>query len=126
MGVCRNFSYWGRVCPVQTTDGDDCGLVKNISLTGIVSSSKSEEPVMEFLNDHRMQYLEEVIPSTLDRVYKVFVNGKWVGILYQSQEFVDLFRALRRKGSMHEEVGPHCPRICSYLDCIFVLLVDGI
>jgi hypothetical protein len=76
---------------------------------------------MEFLNDHRMQYLE-VIPFTLDRVYKAFVNGKWVGILYQCQEFVDRFRAFRRKGSMHEEVRAHCPRICSYLGCKFYVL----
>lgn len=109
VGVCRNFSYWARVCPVQTTDGDDCGLVKNISLTGILSSKKSEEPVMEILREHGLQHLEEIIPSTLDRVDKVFVNGKWVGISYQAQELVDLLRSLRRKGDLFEEVSMRKP-----------------
>lgn len=92
---------------MQTTDGDDCGLVKNIALTGIVSSSTDEEPVMEVLLDNGMQYLEEVIPSTLDLVDKVFVNGKWVGMLDQSQGVVDLLRGLRRKGSIFAEVLTH-------------------
>lgn len=89
---------------MQTTDGDDCGLVKNISLTGILSSSTDEGPVMAILLEHGMRYLEEIIPSTLDSVDKVFVNGKWVGILDQSQEVVDVLRALRRKGAIFEEV----------------------
>ena len=90
---------------MQTTDGDDCGLVKNISLTGILSSRTDDEPVIAILLDHQMQYLEEVLPSTFDRVDKVFVNGKWIGTLEQSQEVVDLLRALRRKGALFEEVG---------------------
>jgi len=114
VGACRNFSYWARVCPMQT-DGDDCGLVKNISLTGILSSSTDEEPVMNILLEHGMRYLEEILLSTLEWVDKVFVNGKWVGTLDQSQEVVDVLRALRRKGAIFEEVKTLCNRISSYL-----------
>lgn len=65
---------------------------------------KSEEPVMEILREHGLQHLEEIIPSTLDRVDKVFVNGKWVGVTYEAQAIVDLLRSLRRKGDLFEEV----------------------
>lgn len=79
-------------------------MVKNISLTGVLSSSTDEGPVMAILLEHGLRYLEEIIPSTLDFVDKVFVNGKWVGTLDQSQEVVDVLRALRRKGAIFEEV----------------------
>lgn len=98
-----NFSYWARVCPVQTTDGDDCGLVKNISLTGILSSNTEEEPLMAILLDHGMRYLEEILPSSLADTDKVFLNGKWVGTLDNSQDLVNILRAHRRKGAVHEE-----------------------
>lgn len=107
---------------MQTSDGEDCGLVKNISLTGILSSSTDEAPVMAILLEHGMQYLEEMIPSTLDRADKVFMNGKWVGTLDQSQEVVDVLRAFRRKGSIFEEVETHCKNLLIFRLSFFLSL----
>lgn len=103
-GLCRNFSYWARVCPVQTSDGVDCGLVKNISLTGILSSDTSEEPVVLILIDHGMEGLEEIIPSTLTTVDKVFLNGKWIGTLDNSDRVMETLKALRRSKALSEQV----------------------
>lgn len=102
--MARNFSYWGRICPVQTTDGVDCGLVKNISLTAIISSDTPEDVVMEILREGGIQNLEEIVPSALTQAEKVFVNGKWVGVIDCSRKFVDLLRAMRRSKGLHPEV----------------------
>lgn len=106
-GMNRNFSYWGRICPVQTSDGAECGLIKNIALTCIVSSDSPEEPVLHVLKDCGMLTLEEIAPFTVARAHKIFLNGRWVGVFLDSATtlaIVATLKQLRRGQLIHGEV----------------------
>ncbi len=104
VGVFRNFSYWGRICPIQTTDGTECGLVKHLSLTGIVSSDMPTDMVMCLLSEHSMENLEETNPANLQYKDKVFVNGTWVGVMIDPEKAVNELREIRRSHHLHSEV----------------------
>ncbi|MCD6434409.1 MAG: DNA-directed RNA polymerase subunit B'' [Candidatus Diapherotrites archaeon] len=42
-------SHWGRVCPVETPDGPQCGLVKNLALLARVTTDAPTEEIEEIL-----------------------------------------------------------------------------
>jgi DNA-directed RNA polymerase subunit B len=45
-------THWGRIGPIETPDGPQCGLVKNLALLAEVTTEASEEPVEKHL--HKM------------------------------------------------------------------------
>ena len=42
-------THWGRLDPIETPDGPQCGLVKNISLLAEVTTEVDEKPIEELL-----------------------------------------------------------------------------
>ncbi len=44
-------THWGRLDPIETPDGPQCGLVKNLSLLSEVTVDSAEEPVEKLLDE---------------------------------------------------------------------------
>ncbi len=44
-------THWGRIGPVETPDGPQCGLVKNLALLADVTTEADEKPVEKLLRD---------------------------------------------------------------------------
>lgn len=44
-------THFGRLCPIETPDGPQCGLVKNLSLTAKVTKESDEKEVEKFLEE---------------------------------------------------------------------------
>ena len=42
-------THWGRLGPIETPDGPQCGLVKNLALMAEVTTETNEEPIEEML-----------------------------------------------------------------------------
>ena len=42
-------THWGRLDGIETPDGPQCGLVKNLSLMVEVTTETDEKPIEEFL-----------------------------------------------------------------------------
>jgi len=42
-------THWGRLCPIETPDGPQCGLVKNLSLLAEVTTESDESPIEDLL-----------------------------------------------------------------------------
>ncbi|CAN0914540.1 DNA-directed RNA polymerases IV and V subunit 2 [Linum grandiflorum] len=95
-------SHWGRVCFLSTPDGENCGLVKNLSITGIVSTTTTT-PLIDMLTNCGMDQLSEDY-TMVDGNYKVFLNGEWVGVCGNSHSFVKKLRCMRRKKRLPHEV----------------------
>ncbi|KAE8056274.1 hypothetical protein FH972_013060 [Carpinus fangiana] len=94
-------SHWGRVCFLSTPDGENCGLVKNLAITGLVSTNILE-PVSSKLIDCGLEEL--VDDSSLRGKYKVFLNGEWVGVCKDSISFVAEVRNKRRRKQLSHEL----------------------
>jgi len=43
-------THWGRLDPIETPDGPQCGLVKNLALMAEVTTETEEDPVEQLLN----------------------------------------------------------------------------
>ncbi|KAK1309569.1 DNA-directed RNA polymerase D subunit 2a [Acorus calamus] len=98
-----NPSYWGKVCFISTPDGENCGLVKNLAATGLISTDLTE-PTLDILISCGMEVLDTASLSSLSGKGKVFLNGLWVGLCVDSNSFVTKLRIKRRSKLISPQV----------------------
>lgn len=96
-------SHWGKICFLSTPDGEHCGLVKNLAITGLVSTNISES-LVEKLFDCGMEELVVHTYALLSGKDKVFLNGEWVGVCGNSHLLVKKLRNKRRKKVLPPQV----------------------
>lgn len=92
-------TQWGRLCPNETPEGPNCGLVKNLALTVEISEGFPEKEVENILKD--MGITEVSKKSTGARVY---LNGDLIGMHPNGEELVEKMRDRRRRGLLNNEV----------------------
>ncbi|XP_058096587.1 DNA-directed RNA polymerases IV and V subunit 2-like [Magnolia sinica] len=97
-----NPSYWGKVCFLSTPDGENCGLVKNLAVTGLVSTNLVEVPLDKLVRCGMERLNEDTL--LLNRKDKVFLNGNWVGVCRDSSLFVKKLRNVRRNKQIDSKV----------------------
>ncbi|MCQ2084664.1 MAG: DNA-directed RNA polymerase subunit B [archaeon] len=90
-------TQWGRLCPSETPEGQNCGLVKNAALIIDVSKSVSERDVYRRLKEFGLAEVK-------DEETRVFVNGDLVGSYHDPDRLVDEFRRSRRFGLMSNSI----------------------
>ncbi len=102
-------THWGRLCPNETPEGANCGLVKNLALTSSVSVGTDVEKVkrtLEFMGVIKAKDADEVLRH---EGAKIFVEGYLLGYTTTPEELVQKFREMRRKAEVSTEVN-----ICYY------------
>lgn len=97
-------TQWGMLCPVESPEGQNCGLVKNLALLAMISIGIDEKDVYELL-----VYRLGVVPIKEARERgvkgsKVFLNMRLIGIHEDGADLVKVLRELRRQGKLHHEV----------------------
>jgi DNA-directed RNA polymerase subunit B len=93
-------TQWGRLCPNETPEGQNCGLVKNAALIVDVSEGTDEKEVIWLLKDLGVKQVGEQ-QTTETRVY---VNGDLIGLNDKPKELVEEIRQRRRSGLLSSEV----------------------
>jgi len=53
-------THFGRICPRETPEGSNCGLVKNLALSAIISVSVSSEEVVEKMYEFGTTHFSDV------------------------------------------------------------------
>ncbi len=103
-------THYGRFCPIETPEGTEIGLRKNLALLARVSTrtTMDDDSVLKVLNDIGMK--EE---GELD----VFYNGRFVGATDNFEIFIKDVKNQRRKGNLPIEMSIRFDR---FLDTIFI------
>jgi len=94
-------TQWGRLCPNETPEGQNCGLVKNAALIIDVSEGFREEDVHWLLRDAGVAEVKAGEPRAGAKVY---VNGDLVGNIEKPRELVSKIRSERRQGMLSNEI----------------------
>ena len=129
-------TQWGRICPFETPEGPNCGLVKNLALSAYISVGINSGGVIEILKDLGVIPIEEVFRSLragdeeleerIVRYAKVFVDGTLIGYYFKEDatELVETIRRLRRSGRLHHEINVSYLRT-GYLNEVYINCDSG-
>ncbi|MCE4610575.1 MAG: DNA-directed RNA polymerase subunit B [Desulfurococcales archaeon] len=112
-------SHWGRLCPFETPEGVNCGLVKNLALMAYISVGVDEGEIEKLLyeklgvvpldeyGDYEGLIREAVKsgspPEIMLKGSKVFLNGRPIGYHKDGEELARALREMRRRGELPVE-----------------------
>ena len=97
-------THWGRLCPNETPEGSNCGLVKNLALSARISVGVNADEVLEVIRHLDVIPVDEASETLIRTGAKVFLNGKTVGYHIDPETFVQNIRKMRREGKLSSEV----------------------
>src|ERR687889_1044316 len=98
-------THFGRICPAETPEGSNCGLVKNLALSAIISVSVLSSDIIEKLYELRVQHIDDADESLRQHGCRIFVDGKAVGYIEDGRHLSNRLRTMRRSGRMHPHMG---------------------
>jgi DNA-directed RNA polymerase subunit B len=99
-------THFGRICPSETPEGSNCGLVKNLALSAIISVSVPSQAIVEKLYEFGTQHFTDVTDDVKRDGTRVFVDGKLLGYYKDGKKLAETLRELRRTNSgIHPHVG---------------------
>ena len=90
-------TQWGRLCPSETPEGQNCGLVKNAALIIDVSEGFPESDVKWMLKEFSVGPVKQ-------QCTRVYVNGDLVGSHTDAGKLVGEVRERRRCGLLSNEI----------------------
>ena len=92
-------THFGRICPSETPEGSNCGLVKNLALSAIISISVQSPEIVEKMFELGVVHFTEANDDAKKGSARVFVDGKLVGYVKNGQQLADSI-ALRRSSKI--------------------------
>ena len=98
-------THFGRICPSETPEGSNCGLVKNLALSALISVSVPSAQVVAKLYDLGVKPFKEAEDKIKEDGCRVFVEGRFIGFVKDGQALAHSFRKLRRDGQIHAHAG---------------------
>ena len=67
-------SQWGLVCPIESPDGGNVGIISHLSIMAKVTTNTYEEGIKEALKDINILFLEDSTYQEYDS-NKIFLNA---------------------------------------------------
>jgi len=98
-------THFGRICPAETPEGSNCGLVKNLALSAIISQNVPSEDVVEILYNSGVNDLVTATNDMKKGGTRIFVDGKLIGFHKNGKKLTEVMRDLRRTAKLHPHVG---------------------
>ena len=90
---------WGYLCPAETPEGQSVGVVKNLSYMTHITIYSNSLPLYEYILPNIVKLDDpELTPEMMYDKVKVFINGVWVGITHQPEEFYNSLKDKKYKG----------------------------
>ncbi|WP_455286300.1 DNA-directed RNA polymerase subunit B'', partial [[Eubacterium] cellulosolvens] len=117
-------THWGRLCPNETPEGSNCGLVKNLALSSTLSIGADSREFVLRLRRIGVVPIEEADSKEASSGAKVIVDGLIAGITRAPSQLIEELIRMRRAGEISSEINAaYFPpdredaRGCVYVNC---------
>ena len=94
-------SQYGFVCPTESPDGGNVGIINHLSIVSKISFNVSENNIYDALTDVGLLSLNDSISNDIYSSCKVFLNGKWIGIHKDPEYLYKIMRLLKLNSIIH-------------------------
>jgi len=88
-------SQWGFVCPTESPDGGNVGIMNHLAIVARVTTTIDSDGIYDSLIDGGMVPNESVILQDYWNSSKVFLNGTLIGIHIKPQELLRYMKLLK-------------------------------
>ena len=88
-------THYGRFCPIETPEGTEIGLRKNLAILSKVSTRVSLDE-NKFIKDLEIEGLDKEGIGETD----IFFNGRFIGTINEAEKFVKKIKEKRRSGEL--------------------------
>ncbi len=98
-------THFGRICPSETPEGSNCGLVKNLALSGIISKNVEADKIVQKIYDLGAVHFFEANDDLKRSGTRVFVDGRLIGYYSDGARMAQSLRDMRRSTKISADVG---------------------
>jgi len=98
-------SQWGFICPSESPDGGNVGIINHLSISTKISFNVSSINIHEALLDNGLLDIEDLTKYELHNACKVFLNGKWSGVHKDPEFLYKIMRLLKLNSIIHLYTG---------------------
>jgi len=104
-------THYGRFCPIETPEGTEIGLRKNLALLSKISTPA-------FIDEPKFFSILESLGMDKEKgKVDIFYNGRFIGHVQNHEEFIKKLKEKRRNSELPEEMSI---RYDEYLDTIII------
>ncbi len=104
-------THYGRFCPIETPEGTEIGLRKNLSILARISTAVSLD------EDKLFSILQELGMDREKGEIDIFYNGRFIGHINEPEKFISLLREKRRHSELPMEMSI---RYDKYLNTVLI------
>ena len=97
-------THWGRLCPSETPEGSNCGLVKNLALSAVITTGVDSREFVSKLRRMGAIPVDEADIKLRQVGAKVFVDGLIAGYVREGDKMAQELIRMRRGGEISSEV----------------------
>ena len=91
-------TQYGSVCPVDSPDGPNIGLIKHFSILSSVTYDINVDNIIKCLIDNGMIELPDISTKNINNSIKIFINNNWIGIHFEPEYIYKVLITFRRVG----------------------------
>ena len=88
-------SQWGFVCPTESPDGGNVGIINHLAIIARVSNTVEESGIYKALLDGELIELKNITVKDNTLFTKVFLNGRLVGLHKEPKMFTHYMKLLK-------------------------------
>jgi DNA-directed RNA polymerase II subunit RPB2 len=94
-----NNSQYGYIDPIDTPDGGNIGLHKHMAISTVITTAYSGDALVKWLVIRfNIILLENCTPIFANINTKLFVNGRWIGVVKHPLEMLEILKLYKRNG----------------------------
>jgi len=114
-------THWGRICPAETPEGSNCGLVKNMAMMAVISHEVPEDKVIEAMYKSEMIHPDDATNEVLKKEgARIILNGRIAGYCQIGSQFTQNIRKMRQKAAIDSHVSIAYESLEKGIDRVYV------